>query len=274
MGEATDVLIIGGGITGLSVARELSRYDTSVTLVEKEPDIGWGQTKASYAVRHPGARWAPGTIAQQMIAEGNRLMEQLIEELDLDFKKTGELVLAFSKEELEALKIMKKQGDAIMVQGLEIIGKNEIRRLEPNVNPNAIAALRMRTAGVFNPFDLALAYFENARENDVRMMMDTQVTGIALEKDKFIVETDSGEIRASYIVNAAGLFAEKIARMVGADDFRISHETKASCLILDTLLGGAVHHIVTALNDPKAFLRYKLATPHFSWKAFDLHLIS
>ena len=266
MGEATDVLIIGGGITGLSVARELSRYDTSVTLVEKEPDIGWGQTKASYAVRHPGARWAPGTIAQQMIAEGNRLMEQLIEELDLDFKKTGELVLAFRKEELEALKIMKKQGEAIMVQGLEIIGNNEIMRLEPNVNPNAIAALRMRTAGVFNPFDLALAYFENARENGVRMMMDTQVTGIALEKDKFIVETDSGEIRASYIVNAAGLFAEKIARMVGADDFRISHETKASCLILDTLLGGAVHHIVTALNDPKAFLRYKLATPTFHGK--------
>ena len=266
MGEPTDVLIIGGGITGLSVARELSKYDTSVTLVEKESDVGWGQTKASYAIRHPGARWAPGSIAQQMIAEGNRLMEQLIVDLDIEFKKSGELALAFSREELEALKVMKKQAEFIKVEGLEIIGNGDLRRMEPNINPTAIAALYMPTAGVFNPFDLVSAFFENARQNGVQMMMNTRVLGIVCEKNKFIVETDSGEIQADYIVNAAGLFAEETARMVGAEDFHITHETKAACLILDTLLGGAVHHIVSALNDPTAFLRYKLVTPTFHEK--------
>lgn len=266
MVKTTDVLIIGGGITGLSVARELSRYDLSVILVEKEADVGWGQTKASHAIRHPGARWAPGTVAQQMIADGNQLMAQLIEDLHIEFKKTGELVLAFSKEELESLKIMKKQAESIKVEGLEIIGNGEIRRLEPNINPAAVAALYMPTAGVFNPFDLVSAFFENARENDVHMMMDTRVIGIVSEKNKFIVETGCGEIRPSYIVNAAGLFAEKVARMAGAEDFHITHDTKATCLILDTLMGDAVHHIVTAPNDPKVFLRYKLVTPTFHGK--------
>jgi len=262
----TDVLIIGGGITGLSAARELSKYDLSVTLVEKEADVGWGQTKATHAVRHPGARWAPGTIAQQMIAEGNQLMEQLIADLHMEFKKTGELVLAFSTEELESLKIMKKQAEFIKVEGLEIIGNGEIRRLEPNINRDAVAALYMPTAGVFNPFDLVSAFFENARENGVDMLMDTRVIGIVPEKNKFIVETSRGVILADYMVNAAGLFGEKVARMAGDEDFHITYDTKATCLIIDTLLGDVVHHIVTALNDPKAFNRYKLVTPTFHEK--------
>jgi glycerol-3-phosphate dehydrogenase len=264
--KTTDVLIIGGGITGLSVARELSKYDLSVTLVEKDADVGWGQTKATHAVRHPGARWAPGTIAQQMIAEGNQLMEQLIADLDIEFKKTGELVLAFSTEELESLKIMKKQAEFIKVEGLDIIGNSEIRRLEPNINPSVVAALYMPTAGVFNPFDLVSALYENARENGVDTLMDTRVIGIVPENNKFIVETHRGEILADCIVNAAGLFGERVARMTGAEDFHITHDTKATCLILDTILGGVVHHIVTALNDPKAFTRYKLVSPTFHEK--------
>jgi len=264
--KTTDVLIIGGGITGVSVARELSKYDVHVTLAEEEADVGWGQTKVSYAIRHPGARWTPGTVAQQMIAEGNQMMDQLIEDLDIEFKRSGELILAFSKEELESLKTMKKQAESIKVEGLEIIGNGEIRRLEPNVNPAAVTALYMPTAGVFNPFDMVSAFFENARENGVDMMMDTRVKGIIPEGKKFIVETNRGEIRANYVVNAAGLFAEKIARMAGVDDFNITYETKSTCLILDTLLGGIVQHIVSGLNDPKAFLRYKLVTPTFHGK--------
>jgi glycerol-3-phosphate dehydrogenase len=259
----TKVLIIGGGVTGLSVAREISKYEVDVTLVEREADIGWGQTKASYGIRHPGARWTPGTLAQQMIAKGNQLMDQLIEDLDIEFRGLGELILAFTKEEIESLKTMKKQAECIDVEGLEIIGNSEIRRLEPNVNPAAIAALYMPSAGVFNPFDLVSALYENAQDNGVDIMIDTEVKGIISEKDEFIVKTNRGEIQAGYIVNAAGLFAEKIAKMAGANGFKITYDTKGSCLILDTLLGEIVQHIVTAINDKKAFLRYKLVTPTF-----------
>jgi glycerol-3-phosphate dehydrogenase len=265
MSKKTDVLIIGGGISGISVSRELSKYDLDVTLVEKEADVGWGQTKASYANRHPGARWTPGTLAQQMIAEANQMMDQIIEDLDIDFRRSGELVLAFNKDELESLKTMKKQGDHINIEGLEFIGPDEIKRMEPNVNPAAIAALYMPTSGVFNPFEQILALYENARDNGVDMLISTEVTGIVPENGKYIVETNGDEIHADYIVNAAGLFAEKIAKMAGADSFKISHETKATCLILDPLLKDIVKHIVTGLNEMQ-FTRYKLVTPTFDDK--------
>ncbi len=259
----TDVLIIGGGICGTAVARELSRYDVNVTLVERDADVGWGQTKASYAIRHPGARWPPGSLAQQMIAQGNLLMDPLIKDLDIQFKRLGELILAFTREEVKSLEAIEKQGKHIKVPDTAIIGKDEIRRLEPNVNPAAIAALYLPTAGVFNPFDLLYAFFENARQNGVDMMMDTEVKGIAPEKAGFRVETTRGEIQAGYIVNAAGLFAEKIARMAGIEDFKITYDTKGSCLVLDTAMSNLVHHIVTGLSDSKSLLRFKLVTPTF-----------
>lgn len=265
MSKKTDVLIIGGGISGISVSRELSKYDLDVTLVEKEADVGWGQTKASYANRHPGARWTPGTLAQQMIAEANQMMDQLIEDLDIEFRKSGELVLAFNKEELESLKTMKKQGDYIKVEGLEFIGPDEIKRMEPNVNSAAIAALYMPTAGVFNPFEQMLALYENARDNGVQMLIGTEVTGIIPENGKFIVETNRDEIQAGHIVNAAGLFGERVAKMAGADSFKIRYDTKSTCLILDPLLGDIVQHIVSGLNDLQ-FTRYKLVTPTFDDK--------
>ena len=236
-----------------------------VTLVEKEADVGWGQTKASYANRHPGARWPPGTLAQQMIAEANQMMDQLIEDLDIDFRRSGELVLAFNKDELEVLKTMKKQGDFINIEGLEFIGPDEIKRMEPNVNSAAIAALFMPTAGIFNPFEQILAFYENARDNGVDMLIGTEVTGIVPENGIFIVETNRDEIQAGYIVNAAGLFAERVAKMVGADSFKISYDTKSTCLILDPLLGDIVRHIVTGLNNMQ-FTRYKLVTPTFDDK--------
>jgi len=265
MSRKTDVLIIGGGISGLSVSRELSKYDVDVTLVEKEVDVGWGQTKASYANRHPGARWTPGTLAQQMIAEANKIMDQLIEDLDIDFQRTGELAVAFDKDELESLKVMKKQGDYIHVEGLEVIGPDEIKRMEPNVNPAAIAALYMPTSGVFNPFEQVVAIYENARDNGVHMLLGTEVTGIKQEDGKYIVETNQDEIQARYIVNAAGLFAERVANMVGVDSFKIRYATKSTCLILDPLLGDIVQHIVTGLNNLD-FFRYRLVSPTFDGK--------
>ncbi len=164
------------------------------------------------------------------------------------------MILAFTREEVKSLMAIEKQGRYIKVPDIAIIGKDEIRGLEPNVNPAAIAALYLPTAGVFNPFDLLYAFFENARQNGVDMMMDTAVKGIAPEKAGFRVETTQGEIQAGYLVNAAGLFAEKIARMAGIQEFKITYVTKGSCLVLDAAVGDLVHHIVTGLIDSKRSL--------------------
>lgn len=264
MAIKTDVLIIGAGIAGCSIARELSKYELDVTLVEKEVDVGWGQTKASYAICHPGARWAPGTLAQEMIAESNSIIDQLIDDLDIDFRRLGELILAFNDEELECLKAIKKQGEYIHLEDLEILDKNEILRLEPNINPGVVAALYMPIAGIFDPFELVHAFYENARENGVSMLMGTEVTAIVQEKGEFKVETDQNEIQASYVVNAAGLHAAQVAGMVGADNFKISYATKASCFILDDCMGNMINHIVTGLPDLQSFTRFKLVMPTYA----------
>jgi glycerol-3-phosphate dehydrogenase len=263
MSTKTDVLIIGGGIAGSSIARELSRYELDVTLIEKEADVGWGQTKASYAICHPGARWAQGTLAQRMMVESHRIWNQLVEDLDLELSRIGELVVAFNEADLQYIHALKKQGERNGIQGLEILDRNETLRLEPHVNPAVLAALHMPTAGVFNPFELVFAYFENARANGVTTLFGSDVKGIRPENGGFIVKTQIEEFSAGYIVNAAGLYAEKIAQMTGANNFSISYETKSSCLILDRCLGDLVNHIVTGVADPKAFTRFKVVMPTF-----------
>jgi len=263
MSTETDVLIIGGGIAGTSIARELSRYELDVMLIEKEADVGCGQTKASYAICHPGARWAQGTLAQRMMAESHRVWDQMVEDLDIELARIGELVLAFNEEELQYIHALKKQGEQNGIKDLEIIDRSETRRLEPHVNPAVLAALHMPTAGVFNPFELVFAFFENARANGVTMLVGSEVKGIRPEKGGFIVETSGAEIHASYVVNAAGLHAAKVAQMAEANNFSISYETKSSCLILDRCLGDLVQHIVTGVADPKAFSRFKVVMPTF-----------
>jgi len=263
MPRSTDVLIIGGGIAGTSIARELSRYELDVTLVEKEADVGWGQTKASYAICHPGARWAQGTLAQRMMAESHQVWDRLVEELDLELARIGELVLAFNEIDLQYIQRLKQQGEKNGIKGLEIIDRSETRRLEPHVNPALFAALHMPTAGVFNPFELVFAFSENARANGVTLITGSEVKAIRRDNGEFLLETQDKEIRSRYVVNAAGLYAQKIAKLVGADNFIISHETKSTCLILDRCLGDLVQHIVTGVADPKAFSRFKVVMPTF-----------
>ena len=262
MAMETEVLIIGGGVGGTSIARELSKYDVSVMLVEKEADVCFGATKGSCALFHPGVEWTPGTHAQSMIAESNQLMDQLAKELDVELKRLGEILLAFNEEEVESLKVMKKQGDHIHVPDLEIIDNAEIRRLEPNVNPSAIAALYMPTAGVVNPHDLTFAFYENAQQNGVRMLMATEVEKIIPENGRYVVETNQEEIHTNYIVNAAGLFAEDVAKMIGDSNFKVLLG-KGSNWILDKRVGNLVNHIVKGLGDLKIFTRIKMVAPTF-----------
>ena len=256
-------MIIGGGIAGTSIARELSRYELDVMLIEKEADVGWGQTKASYAICHPGARWPQGTLVQRMMAESHRTWDQMVDDLEIELARIGELVLAFNEKDLQYIHALKKQGEKNQIKGLEIIDRSETRRLEPHVNPAVLAALHMPTAGVFNPFELVFAFSENARANGVSVLVGTEVRGIRPEKGGFIVETSGAEIHASYVVNAAGLHAAKVAQMAEANNFSISYETKSSCLILDRCLGDLVKHIVTGVADPKAFSRFKVVMPTF-----------
>jgi glycerol-3-phosphate dehydrogenase len=260
----TDVLIIGGGVTGNAIARELSKYEVDVILTEKEPDVGWGQTKAGYALCHPGARWAPGSLAQSMIAEANRMFDGLLDELEVELKRPGELILAFDADEMAALSTIKERGLNIGLKGLEIIDRQKIQILEPNVNPAAIAALYLPMAGIFNPFELVYAFYENAKANGVRILLNSEVFKIIKEDNSFVVETNKDEICARYVVNAAGLYAETVSEMVGVNNFKLTYDTKATCFVVDKSLGDVITRIITGLIEPCAYTRFKLATPTYS----------
>ncbi len=261
--QKTDVLIIGAGITGTSIARELSKYEVKVTLVEKEPDVGWGQSKASFGICHPGARWPHGSLAQRMIHESHQGWDQLIDELEIEFQRIGELVLAFNEEEIQHLQLLKAQGEKNGVQGLELLSQQETLRLEPSVNPNIQASLYLPRAGVFNPFELVIAFYENAKTNGIDTSFETKVIEISPDPKGFIVSTNRGDFHTKYVVNAAGLFAQAIAQMIDDHSFSISYETKSTCIILDKSISENVKHIVTGIADLKIFHRFKTVMPTY-----------
>ncbi len=261
--QKTDVLIIGAGITGTSIARELSKYEVKVTLVEKEPDAGWGQSKASFGICHPGARWPHGSLAQMMILESHQWWDQLIDELEIEFQRIGELALAFNEEEIHHLLLLKTQGEKNGVQGLKLLSREETLRLEPSVNPNIRASLYLPKAGVFSPFELVLAFYENAKVNGVEVYFETRVTEISPDPGGFIVKTNRGDFHTEYVVNAAGLFAQAIAQMIDDHSFSIAYETKSTCIILDKSLAEKVKHIVTGVADLKIFHRFKTVMPTY-----------
>lgn len=233
MERKTDVVVIGGGITGAAILAALARLDLSCVLVEKEPDIAAGTTKANSAILHAGFDAPTGSMKAKMNVEGNRLYHELRDELDLDIQWTGSLVCATTDEEKAQIEELKARGDANGVPGLEIWDGDKARGKEPNLSPKICAALWAPTAGICWPFGMAVAFAENAIGNGAEILRDCEVTGIRVEDGKdFVVATTEGDIGAKYVVNAAGVFADKVAAMAGDASFSI-HPRRGEYILFD-----------------------------------------
>lgn len=235
-----DIVIIGAGVTGCSIARELSHYDINITLVEKEEDVACGTSKANSAVVHAGFDATPGTWKAKLNVAGNKLYPALCEELDVPFKMNGSLVVAVNEEEVNALDELLKKGKTNGVNPLRIIGKDELHALEPNLNPDARAALDAPTGGLVCPYELTIALAENANQNGVKFWLNAPVTDIEVMGDYcFLVKTPKGNIKTKYVINAAGLFADEISKMAGAEEYTITPR-KGEYLIFDKQFGNMV----------------------------------
>ena len=173
-----DVAIIGAGVSGAMVARELSRYNIKVALVEKCSDMAMGTTKANSAIVHAGFDAMPGTLKARLNVEGTAAMPGLCETLHVPFKPIGSYVVAFSNEEVETLEELKARGEENGVPGLEILDKEAIHREEPNLSDEAVAALYAPTAGIVCPYELTIATVENAVMNGVEFFRNFDVTAI------------------------------------------------------------------------------------------------
>ena len=220
--KEADVVVIGGGIVGTAILRELSKYDLRCLLVEKEPDVAVGTTKANSAICHAGFDAPTGTWKQKTNVRGNALYHQLQEELDLDIKWTGSLVVATNDEEIRHLQVLLERGRANGVSGLEILSREEVLAKEPNL-VTAKAALWAPTAGVMWPFGCAVAFAQCAVQNGAQVICDCAVTGFVKEDGAVtVVNTTKGAIRTKVVINAAGVYAEEIAKLAGDDSFAIT----------------------------------------------------
>lgn len=216
-----DICIIGAGVVGTNIARELSKYQVRVCLVEKEEDVSCGASKANSGIVHGGYSDEPGTLKAELCVKGNRMYEQLNKELNFGYRETGSVVLAFRDEDMKTLEKLYQYGIKNGVGGLAIIDGEKVRELEPYVSKEVKAALYCRNAGVTSPYEFVIALAENAITNGVELKLNTAVAGIEKVDDYFKVATNKGEIQTQYVINAAGIYCDKISSLIGIDDFHI-----------------------------------------------------
>ncbi len=238
-----DIAIIGAGIIGTAIARELSRYNLRLVIIEKDSDAANGTTKANSAIVHAGFDPEPGSLKALLNAEGNKLFGDLCRELDIPFHRNGSLVIAFSDEELETLQGLYERGRDNNIPDLELIGKDRLHSLEPGLNENALGALYAPTAGITDPYLLAIALAESAVENGADIKFDFQVTAIGKKEGRFLISSGEEEIEAKYVVNAAGLYADKINEMVNPPSFKIK-PNRGEYFLLDKKTGKYARHVL------------------------------
>jgi glycerol-3-phosphate dehydrogenase len=238
-----DVAIIGGGVIGCAIARELSRYRLRTVVLEMCEEVGFGTTKTNSGIIHAGHHSSPDTLKGKLVVRGNQLFDELFKELNFGFARIGELVVARDPEDLQVLEHLKNQGDAKGVPGLEMWDQRRLRREEPNLSHKLLAALHAPSAGVVNPYEFAFALIENAMDNGVELKVDSPVKKIQTGKKGITLHTPREKIQTRFALNCAGLFADQIARMAGLNDFSI-HPRKGEEYMLDKRLMGLVRKLI------------------------------
>lgn len=253
-----DVVIIGGGVSGCAVARELSRYKVSVCVLEKEEDVCCGTSKANSGIVHAGYDASEGSVKAKMNLRGNELMGTLAEELDIPFERNGSVVLCLHREDMPGLMKLYDRGIANGVKGLRILNREEVLKMEPNVTDGVFAALYAPTAGIVCPFELNIALAENAYVNGVKFRFRTEVREIKKLKEGYEIITGQGGFKARYIVNAAGVYADRFHNMVSENKIHITARRGDYCL-LDKSAGKHVRSTVFTL--PGEFGKGVLVAP-------------
>ena len=240
------VIIIGAGVSGAATARELSRYKVNACVIEKEEDVCCGTSKANSAIVHAGYDAATGSLMAKLNVRGNQMMEQLAKDLDFPFKKNGSLVVCLHEEDMPNLQTLYDRGVANGVKDLRILNREELRAMEPNISDDAYAALYAPTAGIVCPFNLNIAMAENACVNGVEFKFDTEVTGLHPIEGGWAIETNQGTFETKYVVNAAGVYADRLHNMVSAKKIHITPRRGDYCL-LDKTAGNLVSKTIFAL---------------------------
>lgn len=238
-----DVAIIGCGIIGASTAYELSRYNLKVAVLEAMNDVSNGTTKANSAILHAGYDPEPHTLMAKLNVPGVALAKELCEKLDVERREIGSFVLAFSDSEMETVKELYARGNKNGVPGLQILTKAQILEMEPNISSEVFGALYAPSAAIVNPWEFAIALAETAVKNGVEVQLSTRVNEIIKGEDGFTIGTTKGDVNAKYIINAAGVYADKVHEMVGGSGFKTIYNA-GEYYMMDKTQGGLVDKVV------------------------------
>lgn len=253
-----DVIVIGAGVTGCGIARELSRFDWKIAVLERASDVCEGTSKANSGIAHAGFDAKPGTLKARLNVEGSRMMESLSKELDFPYKKNGSMVLCFDEKDRQVLQKLYDQGQANGVEGLEILSRRQLKEMEPNISDNAVAALYAPTGGIVCPFGLTIALAENAAVNGVEFHLNTEVQNIEKTENGYRLNTDRGTFDTKAVVDAAGCYADRFHNMVSPEKIHIVPRKGEYCL-MDKKVGGFVSHTIFQL--PTVYGKGVLVTP-------------
>lgn len=242
-----DIIIIGAGVSGAAIAREISRYGLKVCVLERGADLCAGTSKANSAIIHAGHDAKPGTLKAKFNVEGNAMMDDLARDLDIPFRRNGSLVICTDPENREGLEVLLERGRENGVPGLRIISGDEARAMEPNLSEKVTAALYAPTGGIVCPFELNIAMAENAAMNGVEFFFNADVKDIERDEEGiFSVVCGNVTYQAKCVVNAAGVFADEIHNMVCPDKLHITPRKGEYCLH-DKEVGGFVSHTIFQL---------------------------
>ena len=242
-----DIIIIGAGVSGAACARELSRYDAKILVLEKEEDVCCGTSKANSAIVHGGFDARTGSLMAKFNVRGSNLMEQLSKDLDFHYDRCGSLVLCMAEEDRPKLQQLYEKGVANGVKELRIIEREELLQMEPNVSDDAVAALWAPSGAIVCPFGLNLALAENAAANGTGFVFNAEVTGLEQVEGGWLVHTSQGDFLSRVVINAAGVHAGEIHNLVSEEKMTITNR-RGDYYLLDKTVKCVSHTVFTLPN--------------------------
>lgn len=225
-----DVVIVGAGAVGCALARELSRYQLKIAVFEKESDVAAGTSGRNSAVVHAGFNNKPGSLMAKFCVEGNEGFESLCKELDVPYKKTGKLIVAFHESDFAGIDKLIENGKKNGVKGLEFVNADVVKKLEPHVG--GIGAMLSPNTAITNPFLYTVALAENAVQNGVKFFLETELKGISKRNDIFRIKAGESYYYSRYVINSAGLYSDRVASMAGEIGYKI-YPCRGEYFILD-----------------------------------------
>ena len=254
-----DIIVIGAGVVGCSIARELSKYNLDVLVVEKNSDVSEGISKGNSGIVHAGYNEKIGTLKAKLNIEGNKIFDDLSRDLQFPFKRNGAFILAFSDEDMNILESLKENGEKLGVEGLEILTREEALNIEPNLNKEIVGVLNVKTSGIVSPYEMTIALAENAAENGVEFKLNSKVTNIEKISEGYKVTLNNREVvNGKIIINASGLEGAFLNNLVSMTKREINPVKGEYCLF-DKVAGAMINK--TLFQVPNKLSKGVLVTP-------------